>query len=92
MISERFIKLFKQKGLAVIVYSSILESLLKQNKPTISELFDIMGFIQLGVDGFQLGLETITHSTCERAINTLHEFLTDLKHYLPGFYSNVLKK
>lgn len=92
MITERFITLFKQKGLAVIVYSQILESLLKQNKPTISELFDIMAFIQQGVDGFQLGIETLNHSTCERAISILHEYLTDLTIYMPSFFTSRVRK
>ncbi len=92
LLTEILVKLFKKKGLAVIMYSQLLESLLKQNKPSISEVFDISSFIKLGVDGFKLGLETTNHETCEKAIDTLTLLLSDLHMYMPSYHVPQIKR
>jgi pyruvate kinase len=76
----------------VIIYSQLLESLLKQNKPSISEVFDISAFIKLGVDGFKLGLETTNHNICEKAIHTLTLLLADLHMYMPTYNVPPMKR
>jgi pyruvate kinase len=87
-LSEKLIKIFKEKGLAVIMYSQLLESLLTKKKPTISEICDIMAYVRLGIDGFKLGLETINHNSCDHAINTLADLLADYQEYIPKYHKS----
>ena len=75
MMTEKIFKLLKQKGKSVLVYSNFLESLLKQQKPTMSELVDIMSFVELGIDGFVLGSETLDKQKCLESVQTLINIL-----------------
>ena len=75
MMTENIFRLVKSKGKCVLVYSNLLESLLKQQKPTMSELVDIKSFVEMGVDGFVLGSETLDKLKCLDIVKSLFTIL-----------------
>ena len=75
MMTENIFRLLKSKGKCVLIYSNFLESLLKQQKPTMSELVDIKSFIEMGIDGYVLGSETLDKSKCLEIVKCLIKIL-----------------
>ena len=75
MMTEKILRLLKSKGKCVIIYSNFLESLLKQQKPTMTELLDIKSFVEMGIDGYVLGSETLDKAKCLVIVNSLVSIL-----------------
>lgn len=81
IMTEKIIRLFKKNGLAVYCHSQTLESMKKKNKPSPSEINDILLFLQYGIDGFNLGSETFLNNS--NSILSLREILIDIMRLLP---------
>jgi pyruvate kinase len=75
MMTEKIYRVLKSKGKCVLIYSNFLESMLKQHKPTMSELSDIKSFVEMGIDGYVLGSETLDRLRSQSIVKCLLNIL-----------------